>query len=390
MTANTPKVSSTRGLVRPARAIVAAEADDTAEFGRLVENAIVTDCDAVLREALALIPANGREDAEQFFNMRAETLPLKDNQIARLIALPVLVHNDGLATPASRDILAALQFSGLVPDFANIEVEPCYWDAAALKALSWSGRRRFLDDLTSGVRPESLLLNPVKATWHGRRGMQAVIMVSLILPEDEEIALFDADEPLDFELRWLQEAVLRTGTGLVDMAQPVALYDLATAGTPESPWLVESCGAMSEVSAFFASAADALGQDQVACTIRRAGPRLEVRLRTNDGALVDGRDFTPFGEYDMPMAMDELRRCITEVAARVEVLPDWDGLADFARERPGYIPPRRPAGVRPVAISGGRILREQEEEAKTYAGMRRRLDELRANSPLKTGGPTSG
>lgn len=389
MTTNGPTPRSTRDFGRAAATLVAAMADDSAEFARLVEQALVEGRDPVLREAVARMPANRREEAALTISQQAETLPLRDKQVGRLIAIPALVHPEGLDCPDAAGILAALRSSGLVPDEADIAVEPRYWDAPAVAALDWSARRLLLDQLTSGITPATLLLQPAAARWHRRRGMRAVVLATLILPEGQSIELLDGEELQDGPVRELQLAVLRTGRGLVDLAPPMRLQDIGGAGAAELPWLVESSGALEEVAAFFAAAADALGEDQVACTVRRAGPRLEVRLRNRQAALVDERDFLPLGESQIAMTMAELRRCVTEVALAVTVLPDWDGLADFARDRPPYIPPRRAAGVRPMAIAGGRILREQEEEARTYAGMRRRLDEMRANSPLKNGGPAS-
>lgn len=353
---------------RQASALTRAWWHDRSEFKDLVEAALTEGDGAVLTALLATTKPNHVDAMELEVCLAAETLALAPGRWARLFAMPAIVNTDDGGFPDTDAMVAAFLDSGLLAADAGVVIIPDYLDADAVKAMGWCERRLLLTSMFDALD----VPRPLRAdlSVEGERGTNVLLVGAVVLAEADEIPL--VDHILDSrDIRELLVALLRTGSGLVDVSPPLPVFSLGTHHA--EPGLVERTGAVAEIRDFFAHASEMAPGGRIDCEMRpvdtAAGDIVSLRLVSSTGETVDAMEVDP---YELPMSPSELRRLAEACSERFRLLPP------VAVPDMGFQMSPPPRGVPALhVVTGGRDKREEEDRDAWVSGVRKKMADLR-------------
>jgi hypothetical protein len=359
----------------PADLIRAFTNDDLA-FDRMVEHALGTGNEALLKETVLRASPNQVASLERDIWGVVENMDVGD-QVARLLLLPVIVHPRDGVSPNNRIIIEALFASkALPPKACDVYLGSNYYLFEDLAVLGFAGHRAVLASLLSEDLACPLPKAELSTSGCDGRGTLAVIVGAIVCSDTLGKVPF-IDQPFEFaEHRELFEKILASGGGIVDVSYPVGNVSLLDP-SPEG-WFVANSDSVGEIRKFFDVAAAAVRAEKLACELRplvgaRSG-MVSMTLMSDRKEVVDARDFAP---ASLPISMGELLRTARTLSSEFKTLP---ALPPLVMGVPHPRPPRSAPKLR-VEL-GGRLQREAEDRDAWGAGMARNMAALKAGSTI--------
>ena len=310
--------------------------------------------DASVTQFLKSLPSGSRGLAEETVVNAADSMLLDGNVLARLFAIPVLVHPDDGDAPDAGELSSALSRPriGLLAKGPYAVVLPFYLDPVAVGDLPLSGRRTLVRSIARGTPVDPALAGfSVPTPTPGERGSPAAVLGVVVhgLPGGETFLDMDPDPE---NLAAFKEAALASGGGIVDVEDPGTVACLVGAYEEEGNWIVASSGTREEILGFVSAAELEAAEDGVACHAERSPGKLTASLLDEAGNMLDRRTFPVDG---MSISRGEVSRLLAAACRSYTVRDVVPARPPFLAAAPGTVGAATPGFRKPaLRVVGGK------------------------------------